>query len=253
MSHLAAEPALRLDHVGVSYPRRRGLRRRELFWALSDVSFTLYKGESLGVIGRNGAGKSTLLKILAGIIEPNKGHIFRSHLRADLLSLRLGFQPHLNGRENAILSGMLMGLRRRQVEMALDQIAAFAELEDFMDQPLNSYSNGMKARLGFAIAFHADPDILLIDEALGVGDADFRKRSTEVMRQKIRSDKTVVIVSHSTSLVKNLCDRVVWIEKGKTKQVGDTDDVLAMYDGAHELTKESGRRGSNRLRRRDAV
>jgi lipopolysaccharide transport system ATP-binding protein len=240
MNQVMARPVLRLDNVGVFYQRPRGYFRRERYWALRDISFSLYRGESFGVIGRNGAGKSTLLKVLAGIIEPDKGRIWRTELRADLLSLRLGFVPHLNGRENAILSGILMGLRRRQMETALGDIAAFAELEEFMEQPLRTYSAGMKARLGFAVAFHADPDILLVDEALGVGDADFRRKSTELMRQKIRSDKTVVVVSHSASVIRELCDRVVWIERGQTRQVGRADEVLANYD-EHSLPDKRAR------------
>ena len=224
------EPALRLDDVGVFYWRRRRPFKRERYWALRKISFSVGKGESLGIIGRNGAGKSTLLKVLAGIMEPDRGRIACNKLRADLLSLRLGFVPHLSGRENAVLSGMLMGLRRRQVRAALPEIAAFAELEDFMDQPLRSYSEGMKARLGFAVAFQADPDILLVDEVSGVGDADFRKKSTAAMHQKIRSDKTVVIVSHNTSIIRELCDQVVWIERGETRQIGPTEEVLKGYE-----------------------
>jgi lipopolysaccharide transport system ATP-binding protein len=221
---------LRLQNVGVSYMRRKGLFRRERFWALTDVSFSLYRGESLGIIGRNGAGKSSLLKVMAGIIEPDRGCVVRTDLRIDLLSMRVGFQPHLNGRENAILSGMLMGLRRHQMEAGLREIIAFAELEDFMDQPLRTYSAGMKARLGFAVAFMADPDILLIDEVLGVGDTDFRKKSTELMRRKIQSDKTVVVVSHNALIIRELCDRVVWIERGRTRQIGNAEEVLTSYD-----------------------
>lgn len=241
------ETALRLENVGVCYWRRRGVFKREPYWALRDVSFSVYRGESLGIVGRNGAGKSTLLKILAGIIDPDRGRIVRGELRADLLSLRLGLVPQLTGRENAVLSGMLMGLSRKQATEALSEIAAFAELEDFMDQPLNTYSSGMRARLGFAVAFRADPDILLVDEVLGVGDADFRKKSTELMRQKIRSNKTVVITSHAVSVIQELCDRVVWIDKGQTRRVGGTAEVLAMY-GDGDLVKRRQRR-----RKRSAV
>lgn len=231
------EPVLRLENVGVSYQRRTGFFGGGRFWALRDISFSLYHGESLGVVGRNGAGKSTLLKILAGIINPDRGHVMRADLRAALLSLRIGFVPYLTGRENAILSGMLMGLRRREMERDIDEIFAFAELEEFIDQPLRTYSSGMNARLGFAVAFRSDPDILLVDEVLGVGDADFKKKSTELMRQKIRSDKTVVIVSHSASLIHELCDRAVWIDKGETKAEGDADEVLAQYAAQNPVAK----------------
>lgn len=228
-----SEPVLRLENVGVSYNRRRGVFKRERFWALRNVSFNLYRGESLGVIGRNGAGKSTLMKVLAGIIKPDRGQIFRQELRADLLSLRVGFSSHLNGRENAILSGILMGRSRRQMEALLGDIAAFAELGDFMEQPLRTYSVGMKARLGFAVAFLSDPDILLVDEAMGVGDAEFRRKSAGLMRQKIESDKTVVVVSHSSSAIRELCGRVVWIERGETKAIGCAEEVLSLYDAYH--------------------
>jgi lipopolysaccharide transport system ATP-binding protein len=220
---------LRLQNVGVSYQRRTSLFRREPFWALRNISFDLRRGESLGVIGGNGAGKSTLLKILAGIIDPDQGHVERGDLRAAMLSLRIGFVPYLTGRENAILSGMLMGIRRREIERNMDQIIAFSDLEDFIDQRLNTYSAGMKARLGFAVAFLSDPDILLVDEVLGVGDADFKRKSSALMREKIRSDRSVVIVSHTIAQIRALCDRVVWIEKGVTKLVGEVDEVLSQY------------------------
>ncbi|MGH8501274.1 MAG: ABC transporter ATP-binding protein [Gammaproteobacteria bacterium] len=225
------QPILRLQNVGVSYQRRSGLFRRTPFWALRNVSFDLYRGESLGVIGGNGAGKSTLLKLIAGIIDPDSGHVQRADLRAAMLSLRIGFLPYLTGRENAILSGMLMGIRRREIERNMDEIIAFSGLKDFIDQHLNTYSAGMKARLGFAVAFLSDPDILLVDEALGVGDAQFRRKSGKLMREKIKSDKTVVIVSHSTAQLRALCDRIVWIDKGVTKLVGSVDEVLSQYGG----------------------
>ena len=147
-----------------------------VFWALKDVSFDLYPGESLGVVGRNGCGKSTLLKILAGITRPDKGSISGEPLSATLLALQLGFLPYLTGRENAMLSGMMLGLTRSGIAERIEAIAEFAELGDFFDEPIAEYSAGMRARLGFAVAFQLDPDILLIDEVLGVGDAQFRER-----------------------------------------------------------------------------
>lgn len=225
-----AEPVLAVRHVGVSYPRRRGLlRRAERFWALQDVSFELHHGETLGIVGRNGAGKSTLLRVLAGIISPERGKVMSNGYRASLLSLQVGFVPHLTGRENAILSGMLLGLRRQQVKAKMSEIVSFAELEEFIDEPVGSYSAGMKARLGFAVAFQADPDILLLDEILGVGDAEFRQKSQAAMRSKIRSNKTVVLVSHSGPVIRELCDRVVWIEGGVSRAEGSTEAVLEQY------------------------
>jgi lipopolysaccharide transport system ATP-binding protein len=223
------KPILRLRGVGVAYKRRVGLFRREPYWALRDISFDLHHGESLGVIGRNGAGKSTLLKLLAGIIEPDKGQVERSNLRADLLSLKIGFSPYLTGRENAIVSGLLIGARREEVEACMPDIIAFSELAEVIDQPLRTYSSGMRARLGFAVAFTLDPDIILIDEVLGVGDADFREKSTGLMKERIRSDKTVVIVSHSASVIRELCSRTVWIQNGATRAEGPTELVLDAY------------------------
>ncbi|MBA3731637.1 MAG: ATP-binding cassette domain-containing protein, partial [Gammaproteobacteria bacterium] len=163
MNGAPADPktVLRLRNVGVSYQRRSGLFSHKPFWALRDISFDLHRGESLGVIGGNGAGKSTLLKVITGIIDPDRGHVERGDLHAAMLSLRIGFLPNLTGRQNAILSGMLMGIRRREVVRNMDEIIAFSGLEDFIDQHLNIYSTGMKARLGFAVAFLSDPDILL--------------------------------------------------------------------------------------------
>lgn len=236
---------LRLQDVGVCYPRRAGFLKRERFWALRSVSFDLYHGESLGIIGRNGSGKSTLLKLLAGILIPDRGSLEREALRAALLTLRVGFLPYLTGRQNAVLSGMLMGIRRREIERNMDEIIAFAELRAVIDQPLRTYSSGMKARLGFAVAFQSDPDVLLVDEVLGVGDADFKRKSAALMRRKIQSNKTVVIVSHTAAVIHELCDRVVWIENGETKQVGRADEVLAVY-GEDTLSRRPRR---NRARR----
>jgi lipopolysaccharide transport system ATP-binding protein len=149
--------------------------------------------------------------------------------RASLLSLQVGFIPYLSGRDNVVLSGILLGLTRRQVLARMDDIIGFAELGDFIDEPMRSYSSGMKARLGFAVAFQADPDVLLIDEVLGVGDAAFRAKSAAVMREKINSDKTVVMVTHSEETVLELCDRVVWIDHGVTRRVGPTREVMDEY------------------------
>ena len=228
---------VKLQNVGVSYRRRVGFRHQPAYWALEDVSLEIYRGETLGVIGRNGVGKSTLLRVLAGIIKPDRGTI---HLDApchiSLLSLQVGFIPQLTGRENAVLSGMLLGVPRRDIEARMDRIIEFAELGDFFDQPISSYSTGMRARLGFSVAFQTDPDILLVDEVLGVGDAAFREKSASAMRQKIRSNKTVVLVSHNQQTIRNLCDRAVWIDKGSTRLVGDPDTVLAAYT---EMQKSS--------------
>ena len=219
-----------INNVSASYWKRSGFLRKDRFWALRNVSFKINHGETLGIIGRNGVGKSTLLRLLAGIIVPDFGEIelFDCH-EASLLSLQVGFIGHLNGRENAILSGMLLGMSRQYIEEQLVEIIEFSELDDFIEQPVNTYSSGMKARLGFSVSFLANPDILLLDEVLGVGDASFREKSENAMKERIKSNKTIVLVSHNADMIKNLCDRVVWIEQGMTKKEGNAEDVVREY------------------------
>lgn len=220
---------MELNNVGLYYVRRKGLFGQERFWALKDISFKLYYGETLGIIGRNGVGKSTLLKVMANIISPNQGSISHNGMRASLLALQAGFSPHLSGRENAILNGMLLGMRRKEVEERMHHIIAFSELNDFIDQPIKSYSSGMAARLGFAIAFQVDPELLLIDEVIGVGDATFMMKSTIAMKKRIRSGRTVVLVSHNDALIGELCDRAIWIEEGIVRAEGPVQDTLKVY------------------------
>lgn len=225
------EPILSLRNVGIGYQRRRAKFwvPPTTLWALRDISLDLFEGETLGIVGRNGAGKTTLLRLLAGVIQHDRGEYQNQGLSVALLSIQLGFVQHLSGRENVVLSGLLLGMSRPEVESKLESIIEFAELEDFIDEPINTYSAGMRARLGFATAFNIDPDILLVDEVLGVGDAQFVAKSKEVMKQKIRSDKTVVLVSHSEGAIRELCDRVVWIHKGRTLREGPTDAVMDEY------------------------
>lgn len=232
MSH----PVLTLEHVGMCYRRQRGIFG-DPFWALRDVSFTLYSGETLGIIGRNGVGKSTLLRLLAGIFRPDRGRLINHGVRVSLLSLQVGFVPHLTGRENAILSAMLMGLRRREIEARMDEIIDFAELDDFIDQPTAIYSAGMNARLGFAVAMQIDPDVLLVDEVLGVGDEDFRQKSSAAMRARMQSGQTVVFVSHNLGMVRNLSDRVIWIEDGIVLEEGSSEKVLSDYQAHLKISK----------------
>ncbi|MDM8560285.1 ABC transporter ATP-binding protein [Candidatus Parabeggiatoa sp. HSG14] len=222
------KPLLSLRNVGLFYKRKRGVFG-EPFWALKDVSFDLYQGETLGIIGRNGVGKSTLLRLIAGIIKPSTGILINHGYHASLLSLQLGFIYYLSGRENAILSGMLMGMRKKDIKAKMDAIIEFSELGDFIDQPIAIYSSGMVARLGFSVAFQVNPDILLIDEVLGVGDAEFSQKSALAMQERIHSNKTIVLVSHHATVVQQLCSRVVWIEEGVSKAEGDTESVLQQY------------------------
>jgi lipopolysaccharide transport system ATP-binding protein len=221
------EVLISLQNVGVVY--RRLLRRSSGYWALKDVSFDVLKGETLGVIGGNGAGKSTLMRILAGLITPDVGKIVSGDISAQLLSLQLGFDRHLSGRENVIVSGMLLGKRRKEMLALLPSIIEFSGLHKFIDEPVKTYSSGMSARLGFAISSHADPDVLLIDEVLGVGDQAFKEKSTALMKARIASEQTVVIVSHQQNTLKELCDRLVWVEDGKTREQGEPDKVIESY------------------------
>jgi len=167
--------------------------------------------------------------MIAGIVEPDAGEVVNCGVSVSLQALGVGFVPHLTGRENAILSGMLMGFSKREMESKMGAIIEFSGIEDFIDQPLRVYSAGMKARIGFATAIQADPDVLLIDEVLGVGDDEFRVKSLGMMKNIIRSDKTVVLVSHQINIIKELCDRVVWIEDGLVRFVGETQEALAQY------------------------
>jgi len=226
----SSEPILSLRNVGLAFKRRISHFRWGDFWALKDVSLDLFHGESLGIVGRNGAGKTTLLRVIAGIYKPDRGQILRNGLSASILSLNVGFSPLLSGRENAILSGLLQGLRREQIESCIPDIIEFSGLGDFFDEPLLTYSSGMRARLGFSVAMNVDPDILLLDEVLGVGDVEFKEKSAEALRQKILSDKSVVLVSHSPNRVRKLCDRLVWIEDGQTRATGAVDDILGQYE-----------------------
>ena len=220
---------LRLQNIAVSY---QGVRRigSKGFWALEDVSLELREGQTLGVVGRNGAGKSTLLRILAGILRPDRGTITTSKpLRIQLLSLGLGFIPHLSGRDNAIFSGMLLGMSRRGIERRLAAIHEYSELDDFFDQPLNTYSSGMMLRLGFSVAMQIEPDVLLIDEVLGVGDAEFLEKSGNDLRKRMKSGMTCVLVSHQDSTIKELSDSVAWIEHGRLVLQSDVGTALAAY------------------------
>ncbi|AGS38787.1 Teichoic-acid-transporting ATPase [Cycloclasticus zancles 78-ME] len=228
-----SEPIISLKNVGVSYRRRAGVLRWNKYWALNDITFDLYKGETLGIIGRNGAGKSTLLQVLAGIISPDKGVITHNESTVSLLSLQVGFLPHITGRENAILSGMLLGINKSEIEKAMPKIIEFSGLGEFIDQPVNSYSTGMRARLGFSVANQMDPDVILVDEVLGVGDVEFKKKSAAAMREKISSNKTVVIVSHDEKTLKDLCDRILWVDRKGMCVEGGIDDVLISYNQSY--------------------
>src|SRR5690606_16218620 len=193
-----------LENVGVAFDAQRRVGGGK-FWALEDVSLSLRQGERLGIIGRNGAGKSTLLRVIAGILAPDRGRMRRGTLSCQLLSLSVGFTPYLSGRDNPILSGLMIGLRQRDIVARLPAIKAFSELGDFFEQPIATYSSGMLMRLGFSVAIQAEPDVLLIDEVLSVGDAEFQEKSGSALRERMRQGHTVVLVSHDETQVSTLC------------------------------------------------
>ena len=234
------EKLIQLRNIAVSYVVTNRIFKKKRFFALKDVSLSLFQGETLGIIGKNGAGKSTLLKILAGLISPDKGEFINNGYKVSMLSLRVGFARHLSGKENAIISGMLMGMPYREIKQKIDEIKAFSGLDNFFEQPVKTYSTGMVARLGFAVAFQTDPDILLIDEVFGVGDKKFREKSSQALKERIRSNKTVVLVSHNANMIMELCDRAVLLEGGCTTSEGVPEKVLDDYDkrtGKNSKTK----------------
>src|SRR3954453_15883322 len=199
---------------------------REEFWALKDVSFELHDGERLGLIGRNGAGKSTLLKILSRITEPTTGRV---HLRgrvASLLEVGTGFHPELTGRENIFLNGAILGMNRTEIKKKFDEIVAFAEVDKFLDTPVKRYSSGMYVRLAFAVAAHLEPEILVVDEVLAVGDAQFQKKCIGKMEDVSSDGRTVLFVSHNMAAVGELCSRAICLLRGTVDKIGPTDAII---------------------------
>src|SRR3954451_22008537 len=215
-------------------------RPREYFWGLRGVSFELAEGEMLGVVGRNGAGKSTLLRLLGGVMQPDEGSVEAAAPAMGLLDLNAGMHPDLSGRENAVISGVVQGLLRGEVERRLDDIFAFAELEAFADAPFRTYSSGMKLRLGFAVAAHAEPRILLIDEVLAVGDLAFQAKCLDRVRRVRDEGCAVVLISHDLGQVEALCDRALWLDAGRGRALGGVDAVVEAYRS--EMMAETARR-----------
>jgi lipopolysaccharide transport system ATP-binding protein len=207
----------------------RAVRQGTPFWALSDVSFQVAPGESVGLIGPNGAGKSTLLRLICGLGRPTSGHTSVEGRVAALLELGVGFHPQLTGRENVYISGVVSGLRHAEVTKRFDDIVSFAEIERFIDQPLRTYSSGMQVRLAFAVAMHVDPQVLIIDEALAVGDARFQQKCVERIEHFQRAGKTLLLVSHDTSMIERFCDRAIWMQEGKLKADDLAGDVVEAY------------------------
>jgi lipopolysaccharide transport system ATP-binding protein len=219
----------------------------ETFWALQDVSLQVNEGEVLGLIGRNGAGKTTLLKILSRITRPTTGWAEIHGRVGSLLEVGTGFHPELTGRENTFLSGAILGMSKREISQKFDEIVAFAELEKFIDTAVKHYSSGMYVRLAFAVAAHLEPEILLVDEVLAVGDINFQKKCLGKMGDVARAGRTVVLVSHQLNQIRRLCHRVVWIDAGGVRQDGPTHEVVSAYESAMsagELPLAGRERGS---------
>lgn len=212
----------------------------ESIWALQDVSFNVEEGEVVGIIGRNGAGKSTLLKVLSKITYPTSGTVKVNGRVASLLEVGTGFHDELTGRENIYLNGSILGMRKREVDQRFDAIVAFSGVEQFLDTPIKRYSSGMRLRLGFSVAAHLEPDVLIVDEVLAVGDAEFQKKCLATMEGLRRSGRTVLFVSHNLAAVENLCTRGIWIEAGKIRMDGAARDVLSGYMGSFAGKQPSG-------------
>ena len=231
-------PAVIFDHVSKYFPlysTTSGIKnflfhlpsaikemRSARFWALKDISFEIRRGETFGVMGRNGAGKSTMLSLIADVLKPSKGEVTINGRISPLLEPGSGFHPDLTGRENIILNAVLLGMTKREAITKLDEIIDFAELNGFIDQPIKTYSSGMLARLGFSVAVHRNPEILLIDEILSVGDAQFQKKCTKKMLSFKENGVTIVIVSHNEDILKKICDRTAVIERGKLQSITET-------------------------------
>ena len=237
-----SEIAVNVDHVSKKfrlYHERnqsiksaimRGRRSvHEDFWALRDVTFDVPTGSTFGLIGSNGSGKSTLLKCLAKIYYPEKGTIAYRGRIAALLEVGSGFHPELSGRENVFLNGSILGMTKKEVTRKFDEIVDFSGVEQFIDQPVKNYSSGMYVRLGFAIAINVDPDVLVVDEVLSVGDADFQEKCRQKFVDFKQAGKTVVLVSHSMSQVQEMCDHAAWLRRGELVQMGDAKTTIKAY------------------------
>jgi ABC-type polysaccharide/polyol phosphate transport system ATPase subunit len=242
-------PAITAINVGVEYDlrlsrqrtirgalgewfERRGRAKTHRFWALRHVTFEMNEGEILGVVGRNGSGKSTLLLTIAGIVQPDEGTVLTFGGTASLLTLGAGFDPTLTGRDNIYLNGAFFGFSKRKMDARLNEIVAFSELGAFIDAPLRNYSSGMRSRLAFSIAAHIEPDILLLDEVLGVGDESFRQKSRAKLHELITRTKAIVVVSHSMAFVTDVCTKALWLQEGCIAEFGAPDDVVKRYTAA---------------------
>ncbi|MBR5578821.1 MAG: ABC transporter ATP-binding protein [Lachnospiraceae bacterium] len=240
MSNPTKELALEVKDVSINYRilnntslQKSFLKKKihnEVFEAVKHVSFQLEKGEILGIIGQNGSGKSTLLRSIAGVFSPNSGEIDLHNNSVSLMALGVGFKESLSGRENIILSGMLLGFQEKEIQDKLEEIIAFSELGEFIDRPVRTYSSGMHSKLAFSITAMLETDIMLVDEVLSVGDESFKRKSLARMKELINDkNRTVVIVSHSISTLEELCNKVLWLHAGGIKLLGEPKEVLGAY------------------------
>lgn len=220
-----------INHMSIHQSLVRGDKKKsEQFEALKGVSFEVGKGEIIGIIGKNGSGKSTLLRAMAGIFKPDVGEINVFGNQVSLMSIGVGFDQNVSGRDNIVTSGMLLGYKVDEIKQKMDEIIEFSELGHFIDKPVRTYSSGMYSKLSFSITAIMEPDIMLIDEVLSVGDAKFKKKSFAKMKELIEDDnRTVVIVSHDMSTLRSLCDRVIWLHEGECRMIGEADEVLNGY------------------------
>lgn len=209
--------------------KKGGEKRAKTVHALKDLTFDIERGKTIGLIGGNGAGKSTLLRVFANVYEPDSGEIQINTNSVSLLALGAGFQNDLPGIDNIYLNGILLGLKKHEVDEKIDEIIEFAEIGDFINAPLRTYSSGMRTKLAFSIASHVEPELLLIDEVFSVGDARFKKKSDKKIRSLINENRTVIMVSHSLGVIEDLCDEVIWLEKGSIIETGETKRVLKNY------------------------
>ena len=212
----------------------------DILWALKNVSFDVKKGESIGIIGRNGSGKSTLLKVIAKITTPTKGYAQINGRISSLLEVGTGFHPELTGKENIYLNGTILGMRKKEIDKKLDEIIVFSGVEKFIETPVKRYSSGMRVRLAFSVAAHLEPEILLIDEVLAVGDADFQKKCLGKMDEVTKQGRTVLFVSHQMAAVEQLCDRVIWLNEGTVMSSGPAIEIVANYLNAGSSAKDIG-------------
>ena len=224
----------------MKHPFGRRREEEESIWALRDVSFDVDEGEVVGIIGRNGAGKSTLLKVLSKITYPTSGNVKVNGRVAALLEVGTGFHDELTGRENIYLNGSILGMRKREVDERFDAMVAFSGVEQFLDTPIKHYSSGMRLRLGFAVAAHLEPNVLIVDEVLAVGDAGFQKKCINAMEGLRKSGRTVLFVSHNLAAVENLCSRGIWIDAGKIRMDGRAKEVIMAYMGSFAGERVSG-------------